>query len=70
MYLPPGYEQEKQRYPEIYLVHGTGGNRRVGVRIYRFGLDRQRLGVLLRLLRRDGLAHLRPQTFFVTRGMA
>jgi enterochelin esterase-like enzyme len=34
VYLPPGYEQEKQRYPVIYLLHGMGGNQRDGTTTY------------------------------------
>jgi endo-1,4-beta-xylanase len=34
VYLPPGYEQEKQRYPVIYLLHGMGGNQRDGATTY------------------------------------
>ena len=26
IYLPPGYEQGRQRYPVFYLLHGTGGD--------------------------------------------
>ena len=29
IYLPPGYEQGKQRYPVFYLLHGTGGDETV-----------------------------------------
>ena len=30
VYLPPGYEQGRQRYPVIYWLHGMGGNQRGG----------------------------------------
>lgn len=26
IYTPPGYEQSKQKYPVLYLLHGSGGN--------------------------------------------
>jgi enterochelin esterase family protein len=26
IYLPPGYEQNRQRYPVFYLLHGSGGD--------------------------------------------
>jgi len=26
IYTPPGYEQGKQKYPVLYLLHGSGGN--------------------------------------------
>ena len=29
IYLPPGYEQGRQRYPVLYLLHGTGGDETV-----------------------------------------
>ena len=29
IYLPPGYEQGHQRYPVLYLLHGTGGDETV-----------------------------------------
>ena len=29
IYLPPGYEQSRQRYPVFYLLHGTGGDETV-----------------------------------------
>ena len=29
VYLPPGYEQGRQRYPVFYLLHGTGGDETV-----------------------------------------
>ena len=29
IYLPPGYEQGRQRYPVFYLLHGTGGDETV-----------------------------------------
>ena len=29
VYLPPGYEQSRQRYPVFYLLHGTGGDETV-----------------------------------------
>ena len=29
IYLPPGYDQGKQRYPVFYLLHGTGGDETV-----------------------------------------
>jgi enterochelin esterase family protein len=29
IYLPPGYEQSRQRYPVLYLLHGTGGDETV-----------------------------------------
>ncbi len=29
VYLPPGYEQSRQRYPVLYLLHGTGGDETV-----------------------------------------
>ena len=34
VYLPPGYEQEKQRYPVIYWLHGMGGNQRGGAMMF------------------------------------
>jgi len=34
LYLPPGYEQEKKRYPVIYWLHGRGGNQRAGAMVY------------------------------------
>ena len=29
IYLPPGYEQDRQRYPVFYLLHGSGGDETV-----------------------------------------
>ena len=29
LYLPPGYELSRQRYPVLYLLHGTGGDETV-----------------------------------------
>ena len=29
VYLPPGYEQSRQRYPVFYLLHGSGGDETV-----------------------------------------
>ena len=29
IYLPPGYDQSRQRYPVLYLLHGTGGDETV-----------------------------------------
>ena len=29
VYLPPGYDQSRQRYPVFYLLHGTGGDETV-----------------------------------------
>ena len=29
IYLPPGYEQSRQRYPVFYLLHGSGGDETV-----------------------------------------
>lgn len=29
IYLPPGYEQSRQKYPVLYLLHGTGGDETV-----------------------------------------
>ena len=29
IYLPPGYEQGRQKYPVFYLLHGTGGDETV-----------------------------------------
>ena len=29
LYLPPGYELSRQRYPVLYLLHGTGGDENV-----------------------------------------
>ncbi len=29
IYLPPGYELSRQRYPVLYLLHGTGGDETV-----------------------------------------
>ena len=29
IYLPPGYDQSRQRYPVFYLLHGTGGDETV-----------------------------------------
>jgi enterochelin esterase-like enzyme len=34
VYLPPGYENEKQRYPVIYWLHGMGGNQRGGAMMF------------------------------------
>jgi endo-1,4-beta-xylanase len=34
VYLPPGYEKEKQRYPVIYWLHGMGGNQRGGAMMF------------------------------------
>lgn len=31
IYLPPGYESSKQRYPVIYNLHGNGGNEFTGL---------------------------------------
>jgi endo-1,4-beta-xylanase len=40
VYLPPGYEKEKKRYPVIYWLHGLGGNQRVGAMMFVPHLDR------------------------------
>jgi endo-1,4-beta-xylanase len=32
--LPPGYEQEQNRYPVIYWLHGMGGNQRGGAMMF------------------------------------
>ena len=29
VYLPPGYEESRQKYPVLYLLHGTGGDETV-----------------------------------------
>ena len=29
IYLPPGYDQSRQKYPVLYLLHGTGGDETV-----------------------------------------
>ena len=29
IYLPPGYEESRQKYPVLYLLHGTGGDETV-----------------------------------------
>lgn len=29
IYLPPGYDQDRQKYPVFYLLHGTGGDETV-----------------------------------------
>ncbi|MCX6897212.1 MAG: alpha/beta hydrolase-fold protein [Verrucomicrobia bacterium] len=34
VWLPPGYEQEKKRYPVIYWLHGMGGNQRGGATMF------------------------------------
>ena len=34
IYLPPGYDEEKQRYPVIYWLHGYGGNQRGGTQAF------------------------------------
>ena len=34
IYLPPGYENEKQRYPVVYWLHGMGGNQRGGAMMF------------------------------------
>jgi endo-1,4-beta-xylanase len=34
VYLPPGYEKEKKRYPVIYWLHGLGGNQRAGATVF------------------------------------
>ncbi len=31
VYLPPGYEESKRRYPSIYVLHGIGGTQRSGL---------------------------------------
>ncbi|MCX6902412.1 MAG: alpha/beta hydrolase-fold protein, partial [Verrucomicrobia bacterium] len=34
VWLPPGYEQQKKRYPVVYWLHGMGGNQRAGATIF------------------------------------
>jgi endo-1,4-beta-xylanase len=34
VYLPPGYDKEKKRYPVIYWLHGLGGNQRAGAVLF------------------------------------
>jgi enterochelin esterase-like enzyme len=34
IYLPPGYEQQTQRYPVIYWLHGMNGNQRTGAECF------------------------------------
>jgi endo-1,4-beta-xylanase len=34
VYLPPGYEKGKGRYPVIYWLHGLGGNQRAGASLF------------------------------------
>ena len=34
VWLPPGYEQQTNRYPVIYWLHGHGGNQRAGAATY------------------------------------
>jgi enterochelin esterase-like enzyme len=47
VYLPPGYERGRDRYPVLYLLHGAGGDQRTWV-------DRQQANVILDNLIADG----------------
>jgi enterochelin esterase-like enzyme len=40
VYLPPEYEQQTQRYPVIYWLHGLGGNQRGGAQMFVPHVDR------------------------------
>jgi len=51
VYLPPGYDGSRDRYPVLYLLHGAGGDERTWT-------DRQQANVILDNLIADG--RLRP----------
>jgi len=47
VYLPPGYDGSRERYPVLYLLHGAGGDERTWT-------DRQHANVILDNLIADG----------------
>ena len=77
VYLPPGYTENKQRYPTIYFLHGAGGNENSDAEgfssLIRSAIEENKIGPVILVFPNGGMSgyinescpKLKYETFFI-----